>query len=114
MAGALHLPASRAARSPTPASHPPARPHRPALIQLHHYAWWHAVGDGEEQGGLFYYPAGEQQLGALAHYYDFPAVSVRAAMWHLMRPRVPGFNVRLPPRHRPAAMPLAPLPRLGR
>lgn len=39
---------------------------RPALIQLHHYAWWHAVGDGVEDGGLFYQPAGEAQLGVFA------------------------------------------------
>lgn len=39
---------------------------RPALIQLHHYAWWHAVGDGVEDGGLFYYPAAEAQLGVFA------------------------------------------------
>lgn len=40
--------------------------HRPALIQLHHYAWWHAVGDGVSDGGLFYHPAGEAQLGVFA------------------------------------------------
>lgn len=42
-------------------------PSRPALVQLHHYAWWHAVGDGIDDGGLFYHPAGEAQLGVLAH-----------------------------------------------
>ena len=50
---------------------PPPPPHtharcRPALIQLHHYAWWHAVGDGVEDGGLFYHPAAEAQLGVFA------------------------------------------------
>ncbi|PSC68178.1 Acyl-coenzyme A thioesterase THEM4 isoform A [Micractinium conductrix] len=65
---------------------------RPALIQLHHYAWWHAVGDGVEDGGLFYHPAAEAQLGVFAQYYDFPSVSVRGAMWHLMRSRVGQFN----------------------
>lgn len=67
-------------------------PGRPALIQLHHYAWWHAVGDGVSDGGLFYHPAGEAQLGVFASYYDFPAVSVRAAMWHLMRAGVRQFK----------------------
>jgi lysophospholipase L1-like esterase len=67
-------------------------PGRPALIQLHHYAWWHAVGDGVNDGGLFYHPAGEAQLGTFASYYDFPAVSVRAAMWHLMRAGVAQFK----------------------
>ncbi|KAL4447553.1 hypothetical protein ABPG75_004772 [Micractinium tetrahymenae] len=65
---------------------------RPALIQLHHYAWWHAIGDGIVDGGLFYFPAAEAQLGVFAQYYDFPSVSVRAAMWHLMRARVDQFN----------------------
>jgi hypothetical protein len=45
---------------------PPLPPPSPALIQLHHYAWWHAVGDGITDGGLFYYPAGEAQLGVFA------------------------------------------------
>lgn len=67
-------------------------PGRPALLQLHHYAWWHAVGDGVLDGGLFYYPAGEAQLGVFAQYYDFPSLSVRNAMWHLMRARVDQFN----------------------
>lgn len=50
-----------------PAAPPPCPLFRPALIQLHHYAWWHAVGDGIEDGGLFYYPAGEAQLGVFSH-----------------------------------------------
>ena len=68
-------------------------PGRPALLQLHHYAWWHAVGERIEDGGLFYSPAGEAQLSVFAHYYDFPALSVRAAMWPLMQARVNQFNV---------------------
>lgn len=51
--------------SPAPALFLPAC--SPALIQLHHYAWWHAVGDGVEDGGLFYFPAAEAQLGVFAH-----------------------------------------------
>ena len=34
---------------------------RPALIQLHYYAWWRSEGDGVEQG-LFYFPQAEAQL----------------------------------------------------
>lgn len=54
-----------AAHQPQPPSCPLCA-HRPALIQLHHYAWWHAVGDGVHDGGLFYHPAGEAQLGVFA------------------------------------------------
>lgn len=69
-----------------------ALPGRPALLQLHHWAWWHAVGDGVEDGGLFYYHPGEAQLGVFAQYYDFPSLSVRASMWRLMHDRAPMFN----------------------
>ena len=36
----------------------------PAVLVLHHYAWWFAAGDGAD-AGLFYRPA-EAQLGTLA------------------------------------------------
>ena len=39
-------------------------PKGPAVLVLHHYAWWHAHGDGAD-GGLFYRQA-EEQLGTLA------------------------------------------------
>ncbi|KAL4421416.1 hypothetical protein ABPG75_010707 [Micractinium tetrahymenae] len=69
-----------------------ALPGRPAILQLHHWAWWHAVGDGISDGGLFYYPPAEAQLSVFAQYYDFPVLSTRAAMWRLMQAREPLFN----------------------
>lgn len=42
-------------------------PRAPAVIMLHHYAWWHAAADGAD-GGIFYAPA-EAQLGTMAQYY---------------------------------------------
>lgn len=36
-------------------------PGPPALLQLHHYAWWRAAEDGVD-GGLFYYPMAEAHL----------------------------------------------------
>jgi hypothetical protein len=39
-------------------------PRSPAVLVLHHYAWYYAFGDGVE-AGLFYRPA-EAQLGTLA------------------------------------------------
>ena len=67
------------------------RPGAPAVVQLHHYAWWFAHGDGV-QFGRFYRP-GEGQLGFFANYYDLPAVSVRNALHPLMEAGVEGFKV---------------------
>jgi hypothetical protein len=36
-------------------------PGPPAIIQMHHYAWWRAHADGVEQG-IFYFPQAEAQL----------------------------------------------------
>lgn len=68
-----------------------ALPGRPAVVLLHHYAWWMAGGDGLK-GGLFYREP-EGQHTALAHYYDLPSVSVRAAVWRLMLAGIDGFKV---------------------
>lgn len=35
-------------------------PGPPAVVQLHHYAWWRSLGDGVD-AGLFYYPQAEAQ-----------------------------------------------------
>ena len=67
-------------------------PGAPAVLVLHHYAWWHAGGDGVKRG--LYYRQAEQQLTTMAQYYDMPAPSVRAAVWHLMRADVAPFKVR--------------------
>ncbi|PSC72893.1 photosystem II reaction cent isoform B [Micractinium conductrix] len=66
-------------------------PGQPAVVVLHHYAWWFSGGDGV-QGGLFYRPA-EMQLTTMAQYYDMPSPSVRAAVWPLMRAGVAPFKV---------------------
>ncbi|KAL4423959.1 hypothetical protein ABPG75_001260 [Micractinium tetrahymenae] len=67
-----------------------ALPGQPAVVLLHHYAWWMAAGDGAK-GGLFYrQPEGQHTI--LAHYYDLPSVSVRAAVWRLMQAGVEGFK----------------------
>ncbi len=69
-----------------------ALPGRPAVLLLHHYAWWMATHD-DGRGGLFYRePEGQHTL--LAHYYDLPSVSVRAATWRLMQAGIDGFRVR--------------------
>lgn len=62
------------------------------MLQLHHYPWWRASGDGRRLG-LFYYPLTEQHFTLLAHYYDLPSVSVRAALYPLMINAVDGFKV---------------------
>lgn len=71
-----------------------ALPGQPAVVLLHHYAWWMSTGDGRK-GGLFYREP-EGQHTAMAHYYDLPSVSVRAATWRLMQAGVEGFKVRAP------------------
>lgn len=76
----------------------PPRPHcRPAVLQLHNWAWWHhARGGGEAlESGLFSETPAEAQLTTLAQYYDLPALSLRAAAFQLIRAGVPGFRVRL-------------------
>lgn len=66
--------------------------HPTSAPQLHHYPWWRASGDGRRLG-LFYYPLTEQHFTLLAHYYDLPSLSVRAALHPLMRNGVDGFKV---------------------
>ncbi|PSC68081.1 hypothetical protein C2E20_8267 [Micractinium conductrix] len=68
-----------------------ALPGRPAVIMLHHYGWWEAAGDGLDRG--LYYRQPEADLTTLAQYYDVPAVSVRAATYHLMQAGVRKFKV---------------------
>ena len=58
----------------------------PAILQLHHYAWWHAVGEGVEDGGLYYFPAGEAQLSVFAH------VSGGGGEWVLLAARGLGWD----------------------
>lgn len=71
-------------------------PGRPALLQLHAYAWWRADGDGADQG-LFYAPHAESQLGVMAQYYDMPSVSLRSAVHRLMAAGIRGFKASLLP-----------------
>ncbi|KAL4421052.1 hypothetical protein ABPG77_007527 [Micractinium sp. CCAP 211/92] len=66
-------------------------PSRPAVIQVHHYAWWRAEGDGAD-AGLFYFPAAEAQLTVMSQYYDIPALSLRSAVFPLLQAGVPGFK----------------------
>ncbi|PSC71318.1 hypothetical protein C2E20_5316 [Micractinium conductrix] len=67
-------------------------PSRPAVLQMHHYAWWRAEGDGVDQG-LFYVPQAESQLTVFSQYYDMPSVSLRSAVYQHMKAGVPGFKV---------------------
>lgn len=67
-------------------------PGPPAIIQMHHYAWWRAHADGVEQG-IFYFPQAEAQLYVFSQYYDIPSVSLRSAIYHLMRAHVPRFDI---------------------
>lgn len=66
--------------------------HPTSALQLHHYPWWRASGDGRRLG-LFYYPLTEQHFTLLSHYYDLPSLSVRTALHPLMRNGVDGFKV---------------------
>ncbi|KAI3428300.1 hypothetical protein D9Q98_006679 [Chlorella vulgaris] len=66
-------------------------PGRPAILLLHHYAWWEAPGDGVDRGLFYRQPEG--QLTEMAHYYDIPTVSIRAAAYHLMAAGVDKFRV---------------------
>lgn len=66
-------------------------PGRPAVMLLHHYAYWEAHGDGLDRGLFYREPEG--QLTAFAQYYDLPALSVRAAAWHLMKAGIDRFKV---------------------
>ena len=103
-------------------------PASPAVIVLHHYAWFYAYGDGVE-AGLYYRPA-EAQLSTLAQvrraagqglaaarapsgvlapltcappccsqYYDIPAPSVRNALYRMMQADVAPYKARPPLQH---------------
>ena len=67
-----------------------AYPSRPAVMLLHHYAWWESPGDGLH-AGLFYRQP-EQDLTMLSHYYDLPSLSLRTATWHLQRAGIDRFR----------------------
>lgn len=62
----------------------------PAVVQLHTWSWWRAT----PQPGLFAFPEAEAQHTLFSHYYDLPSISMRAALYHLMRQGLPGFKVR--------------------
>lgn len=66
-------------------------PSRPAVMQVHHYAWWRAEGDGAA-AGLFYFPAAEAQITVMSQYYDIPALSLRSAIFPLLQAGIPGFK----------------------
>lgn len=67
------------------------RPQSPALLLLHHYAWYYAKTDGLSAGA--YYHTTELQFSTLGQYYDIPQVSVRTAVWHEMRQDIAPFKV---------------------
>lgn len=62
----------------------------PAVLLLHHYAWWYTYGDGVKYG--LYYRPGEAQLSTFGNYYDLPTVSMRNVLWPLMRAGIEGFK----------------------
>ncbi|PSC68096.1 hypothetical protein C2E20_8274 [Micractinium conductrix] len=66
-------------------------PRSPAVIVLHHYAWYHSHGDGKPAG--LFYRAAEPQLSTLAQYYDMPSPSLRNALYPLMQADVPPYRV---------------------
>ncbi|KAL4429381.1 hypothetical protein ABPG77_005155 [Micractinium sp. CCAP 211/92] len=66
-------------------------PGPPAVVQMHHYAWWRAIGDGVDRG-LYYYPQAEAQLTVFSTYYDVPSVSLRSAVYEHMQSSDPGFK----------------------
>ncbi|KAL4431189.1 hypothetical protein ABPG75_006445 [Micractinium tetrahymenae] len=68
-----------------------ARKHPPAVLILHSYGWWNSFGDGMDRGLFYQQP--ELQLTAFSHFYDVPALSVRAAAYHLMAAGVDKFKV---------------------
>lgn len=66
-------------------------PGPPAVVLMHHYAWWRAIGDGVDRG-LYYFPQAEAQLTVFSHYYDLPSLSLRAAVYEHMQGGTPGFK----------------------
>ncbi|PSC68097.1 CRT (chloroquine-resistance transporter)-like transporter [Micractinium conductrix] len=66
-------------------------PRAPAVIVLHHYAWWFADGHGQS-GGVFY-AAAEAPLSTMAQYYDMPSPSLRNAIYHDLRADVAPFRI---------------------
>ena len=64
------------------------------MLQLHNWAWWqHNRATGALEQGAFHEAPGEAQLTTLAHYYDLPVLSLRAAAYQLIRAGVAGFRV---------------------
>lgn len=66
-------------------------PHSPAVIVLHHYAWHYAHGDGMAAG--LFYRAAEGHLSTLAQYYDFPAPSLRNAIFPMLQANAAPFKI---------------------
>ncbi|KAI3436557.1 hypothetical protein D9Q98_005973 [Chlorella vulgaris] len=66
-------------------------PDHPAVVVLHHYAWYFSSGDGVDAG--LYYRAAETQFSTMAQYYDMPSPSVRSAVWPMMQTGVAPFKV---------------------
>ncbi|KAI7839277.1 hypothetical protein COHA_006975 [Chlorella ohadii] len=66
-------------------------PRAPAVIVLHHYAWYFSDGDGLKAG--LFYRAAEMQLSTMAQYYDMPSPSLRNALYKAMQSNVPPFKV---------------------
>ncbi|KAI3428291.1 hypothetical protein D9Q98_006670 [Chlorella vulgaris] len=66
-------------------------PSSPAVVVLHHFAWYYSYGDGVD-AGLYYRPA-EAQLGTMAQYYDIPSLSVRNAVYSRMQADAAPFKV---------------------
>ena len=56
------------------------RPGAPAIIQLHHYAWWFTYGDGVQFGR--YYRYGEGHLQFMANVSERGGVSVPGSRTH--------------------------------
>ncbi|PRW45267.1 hypothetical protein C2E21_6426 [Chlorella sorokiniana] len=66
-------------------------PGRPAVLVLHHWGWWNALGDGIDRGLFYSQPEG--QLTAFSNYYDLPTLSLRSAAYHLMDAGLPKFQI---------------------
>lgn len=71
-------------------------PGQPAVALLHFFSWNstrdRGAGDARE-GPSFFWRTIEDDLAAVAQYYDAPSLSLRNAAYHLMREGRPGFQV---------------------
>lgn len=66
-------------------------PNRPAVVLLHHFAWFSA--GGAEGKVADYLVTAENDFNVLGQYYNLPILSIRSAAYYLMFRKEPGYLV---------------------